>query len=664
MADFAIGIDLGTTFSAVAVVNDRGVPEVLTNTEGDRITPSVVLFDADQILVGTHAKNAAVALPDNVAEFVKRHMGETDYRFSHNNRDYTAEEISSFILAKLKKDAEARLGHPVTHAVITVPAYFTDVQRRATLKAGQLADLEVLKLVNEPTAAAFAYGLQHAGTHQRVLVYDLGGGTFDVTLVDIDGQDIRVVATDGDHRLGGKDWDDRLIDYAANAFVAAHGSDPREDSGSLQDLRQKCVSAKISLTQRPRVNIFIDHKGTMHRQAITRQDFETAADDLLQRTRQLTQNVLDAAKASAESVDVVVLAGGSTRMPMVRNLLGEMFGAAPATDINPDEAICLGAALTAAIETAALQGVESPVDIRTHDVTSHALGMVTYRDGALKNSVIIPKNTPIPAEKSRTDFATTHDNQSTIDLWLVQGEEPDPTAATVLGHFEFYGLVSRPAGETRLSVLYRYNANGIVEVEATDLETEAALPHRLAADTTTLDDIANNRVPTQIALLIDCSGSMYGPNISATRTAAKSFVDRTLSTPNRQIALVAFPGGVKANPTSDANALHLAIDGLTPIGSTPLDVALGEARSLLRPRAGVQRVYVLMTDGHPDNPDATRILTHDLKGSGARILAVGVGPEVERSFLRTLASSPEDFLFCNDAIEIEGAFLNLATELS
>jgi molecular chaperone DnaK len=664
MTTGAVGIDLGTTFSAIAHVNQHGVPEILPNAEGDRITPSVILFEDDDVIVGNYAKQAAVVYPEQVVEFVKRYMGDESFKFSYKGKDYSPAQLSSFILAKLKHDAELRLGHRVEQAVITVPAYFTDVQRRLTIEAGEMAGLQVLKLINEPTAAAFAYGLNNMGKQARVLVYDLGGGTFDVTVVDIGGNEINVIATDGDHILGGKDFDDRLIQFVADAFKEKHGIDPLEDLASYHDLRQKCVSAKISLTRRPKVNVFHDYGSKVLRLAVTREQFEELTADLVTRSMDLTKSVLAAANIEPSGIDIILLAGGSTRMPMVRNLLTDLFGKQPATDINPDECVALGAALTAAIESAALAGEESPVDIRTHDVTSHSLGMVVYRDGRLFNSRIIARNTRIPAEKTREDYSTTHDGQTTVDLWLVQGESEDPLQCTVLGHFEFYGIPPRPAGGARLAVTYRYNANGIVEVEAMDLETGQILPHRLAAGQVTLEDLALNRAPMQVALVMDCSGSMYGSNINQAKAAALGFAQRTLGSPNRQIAVVAFPGGVKSTPTNDIDRLKWAIDSLTPIGSTPMDEGLYDARNLLRARAGVQRVFVVMTDGHPDDPDATVAEIHRLRSSGARVITIGVGDQVQQEFLASLASGPQDYHFCNQALDLEGTFINLATQLA
>ena len=663
MTKRAVGIDLGTTFSAIAHVNRHGVPEILHNGEGDRITPSVVLFDGDEIIVGNYAKQAAVAYPDQVAEFVKRHIGEDDYRFNYRGRDYTAEQISSYILAKLKHDAEVRLGERIDQAVITVPAYFGDLQRRATIRAGELAGFEVLKLINEPTAAAFAYGLAHAGRTMRCLVFDLGGGTFDVTLVDIEGNEINVIATAGDAQLGGKDWDDVLIRYAADRFRDRHGVDPLLDSVAAHDLRQKCVSAKLSLSRRPKINLFYDYQGRILRLEITRELFEDLAAGLLARAERLSQDVLQEAKVEPDSIDTVLLAGGSTRMPMVRRLIKDMFGRDPATDINPDECVSLGAALTAALESARVAGEKPPVDIRTHDVTSHSLGMVVFREGKLHNSPIIRRNSRIPCESTRDDYVTTHDGQTTMDLWLIQGEEQDPLDCNVLGHFEFYGIPPRKGGDTRLSVTYRYNANGIVEVEAMDLSTGQTLAHRLAAGQVTLEDIARNRVPMQVALIMDCSGSMYGTNIKEARRAAQAFAERTLQ-PNRQVAVVAFPGGLKTPPTADAQRVQQALDALSPIGSTPMGEGLAAAREALKSRAGVQRVFVVLTDGHPDDPQATAAEAHRIKRMGGRIITIGVGRQVQQEFLTTLCSNASDYHHCRESVELEGTFINLATELA
>ena len=289
--------------------------------------------------------------------------------------------------------------------------------------------------------------------------------------------------------------------------------------------------------------------------------------------------------------------------------------------------------------------------------------MVVYRDGKLHNSPIIGRNSRIPCERTRDDYANTHDGQSTMDLWLVQGEEPDPLQCSVLGHFEFYGIPPRAAGDSRLAVTYRYNANGIVEVEAMDLTSGQTLAHRLAAGTVTLEDIARNRVPMQIALVMDCSGSMYGTNLLEARKAAEAFVGRTLQ-PNREIAVVAFPGGVKTRPTNQADRISDALEALMPVGSTPMSQGLVQARDTLRGKAGVQRIFVILTDGHPDDPDATAAEAHRIKRTGGRIITIGVGRKVRRDFLSSICSNASDYHHCDESIELEGTFINLATQLS
>ncbi|MCB9681405.1 MAG: Hsp70 family protein [Alphaproteobacteria bacterium] len=661
MASAAVGIDLGTTFSAIAHVNEHGVPEVLANAEGDRITPSVILFEDDDVIVGTYAKQAATVYPEQVVEFVKRHIGEDAYRFVWKDREYSAEELSHFILAKLKHDAELRLGVPVDRAVITVPAYFNDKQRRATLRAGRMAGLDVLALLNEPTAAAFAYGLQNLGMTARVLVFDLGGGTFDVTVVDMAGNNIDVIATNGDHQLGGKDWDDAIIDHVAQQFLDKHGVDPRTDIVSVSDLRAKAVSAKISLTRRPKVNIFHDFQGHVLRTTLTREEFAEQAATLLNRCEALTTEVLRDAGLTTADIDTVLLAGGSTRMPMVREMLERVFGKAPAADINPDEAVALGAALTAALESARRAGEEAPVDIRTHDVTSHSLGLAVIRGEGLANARIIDKNTRVPAERTREDITTSFDHQTCVDLWLVQGEQDDPLAATVLGHFEFYGIPPRPAGESRLSITYRYNANAIVEVEAMDLASGLTLPYRIASAKVTLQDIAEGRSPRQVIIVADCSGSMYGPAMDEARRIARELGDDLLDRAHQKMAVVACPGGVRQLPTSDKSRIHKAIEGLVAIGATPMADTLERANAAIEPEAGVARFVIVLSDGRLDDVEAIRQQVETLRTQGTTVVTVGVGPSPDLDVLAQLASSPDRSFGPRDRIDFGAGYANLAT---
>lgn len=657
-----VGIDLGTTFSAIAVLNNYGDPEVLTTLEGERITPSVILFDRGEIVVGTYAQQAALAYPDQVVSFVKRRMGDEDYRFTYQNHPYTASQLSAIILKKLKADAEQRLGHEITHAVITVPAYFDDIERRQTLIAGEEAGLQVLKLINEPTSAAFAYGLAHQGTSSRVLVYDLGGGTFDVSLVEIEPGSVSVLATAGDRELGGKDFDDALIDHVAAIFKDKTGDDPRLDAANRYDLQQKCTSAKISLSKRPKANIFHDFNGNMQRVSVTREEFESMTADLMVRCEAIIRDVLEQANTTPEQVDTILLAGGSTRMPMVHAQIERIFGREPATDVNPDEAVAKGAALVAAIEFAKLTGQEAPIDIRTHDVTSHSLGLVAYREHQLVASTLIPRNTRIPVERSRENYTTTHDSQTTFDLWLVQGEDPDPMRCTVLGHFEFYGIPARPAGASNITVSFRYNDNGVVEVEAIDQATGQALPHRAATGGVRLVDVIENRAPMHVALVVDCSGSMYGRGVSDTREVAFQVAEKTLTAENREIGVISFPGGIRTALTPDIETVSAAIQSIAAMGPSSMSEGLSQARHLLRPQAGVGRTVVLVSDGIADDHEACIAEIHRLKATGCRVITMGIGPSVDEVFMASLASQRDDYYHGDRAFEFDGAFINLITE--
>jgi len=478
-----VGIDLGTTFSEIAHVNEHGVPEVIENAEGERITPSVVLFDGDEIHVGSYAKDNMAVYPGQGVEFVKRFMGDRLWSFEYGGRKYNASEISSFILKKLKTDAEGKLNTKISDVVITVPAYFGDPQRRATIEAGEMAGLNVVQVINEPTAAAYSYGLHKLGKDQRVLVFDLGGGTFDVTVMEISGEKIEVKATNGDHQLGGKDWDDALTQYIADKFQKTYRINPYDDEADYQSLKEKCLSAKISLSNLPKVNVIYGCKGKILKEEITRQKFEEITSRLVNQCRMLTELVLKEAKYRKIDIDVVLLAGGSTRMPMVVNMLKEYFGKEPSKALNPDECVALGAAVKAALlkkETWSLPGQKKtwalPSGMKDINVTSHSFGLAVLKDGELFNSIIIPKNTPYPCEREKSDYVTTYDNQETLDLYVLEGEAEDPRDCDLVGSYQIYDIPKRPAGKTKLKVTYKYNQNQIVEVNTVELGNNNALP--------------------------------------------------------------------------------------------------------------------------------------------------------------------------------------------
>lgn len=465
-----IGIDLGTTYSAVAITNDEGIPEILPNSEGKNTTPSVVLFpDTDggeEPLVGEMAKRAAAQAPLDVVQFVKRQMGNPDWRFvSSNGNSYSAEEISAIILKKLRADAELALGESVTDAVITVPAYFDDARRVATRQAGRIAGLNVLRVLNEPTAAAISYGLNNEA-NGTILVYDLGGGTFDVTIMSVNDGNFDVLATDGDRNLGGFDFDNRIIEDCIHQMEAeGAGSGLNGDDDLMGDLREKAELAKISLSTIKQATILVSYNGKTYKLRITREHFEEITSDLLNRTRDMVENTLEAAGKSWHDIDRVLLIGGSTRMPMVREMMARLSGKSYELSVNPDEAVALGAAVQASLCTSEEETTKLPIVV--NDVTSQALGVimldsVTNQD---YNCVVIPRNTRIPA-KWNTSGCTVVDNQRSVNVQVTQGDDPDVRYCVIIGSKEI-PLPPYPKGAP-LTITYAYDIDQTVYVEVFD----------------------------------------------------------------------------------------------------------------------------------------------------------------------------------------------------
>jgi molecular chaperone DnaK (HSP70) len=686
-----VGIDLGTTFCAVARIDvHSGKPEVINNSYGKSITPSVLCFEANgNILFGEDAKSMQEAGDKNVASFFKRSMGNDAYTLEIHGKTYSPTDLSAILLRNLKNEAEQQTGEKIDAAVITVPAYFSHKERSATIEAGRKAGLEVIAIINEPTAAIFAYGLTDSGKTQTVLIYDLGGGTFDVTIARVTKDNIEVLGSDGNHGLGGKDWDDCITRFLVGEFEEQYGADISEDDSMMESLMVMSETAKKQLTSRDAINIPISYKGIHGTIELTNEMFENISSHLIGTTKDVTERLLSSLKLKWSNIDGVILVGGSTRMRMIHNYVTEMSGKPPLGGVNVDEAVALGAAIRANITehgetllTIGGRAVPPPTigarkdrtgtpDTLKHsepmltirgakaytDVTAHSLGMIAASEDNERyiNAIIIPKNTKIPSGEARPFEFNTKAGSET-EVYVLQGEFDRPSDNTILHKYVITNIQKTTPPASRLNITYTYTENGVVEVSAVQQETGKDLPIRIEdvpADMSWAEgspkDHAGRTPDVEMILAIDLSGSMSGKPLDNAKKAMADFV-KQMDPGHVKIGLVGFANKSKCilEPTDNFDTVINAINmielgGYYGYGNTAEPFSISKT-SL---RNGDVRYLIVLTDGIWVHQKKAISASKECQQDGIEVMALGFGSADEK-FLKAIASVDAIADFTND----------------
>ncbi len=691
-----VGIDLGTTFSAVAKIDEKsGKPEVIKNRYGEAITPSVLCFTPDgNVLFGEDAKEMQEMGDTNAVAFFKRNMGNDQFCVDFFGKTYDAADLSALFLKKLVNEAESECGERIDSAVITVPAYFTHKERQATIDAGKRAGLDVLAIINEPTAAALAYGLNGKDSEQTVLIYDLGGGTFDVTIARIDKDRIDILGSDGNHELGGKDWDDCIARYFVQQFEENYGIDLSEDDEMVASLTVKAESVKKQLTARDEVTIPIVYKGLRGTVTITENTFEDISRFLIGATKELTENLIASVGLTWKNITGVILVGGSTRMRMIHNYVKEMSGKEPLSGINVDEAVALGAAIKANMDDYGDSLIKDMLNMfdknktqyvigakKVSDVTAHALGMIAISgDGEhYENSVIIPKNTPIPTQKKRSYNFRTRAKDNELEVYVLQGAYRRPLDNTIIAKYVITNIErvgSRPAV---IDVYYQYTSNGVVQVGAIQTETGKKLPIRIEnvpddmswTDGSPKDNEAEVELPqVEILLAIDLSGSMNGEPLYEAKEAMKSFVSR-FDSKYTKMGLLAFADSVRmvVDLTDNFKKVVRGIDSIRvgEVGTCnygePFTMALKQMKlSHADKDKDILRYLVVLTDGEWADPMDAINKAEICHSDGIEVMALGFG-EANNLFLRMIASTNE-FASITNLSELSSSFSKIAQTIN
>ena len=685
-----VGIDLGTTYSAVATLDGYGRPVIVRNGDGESLTPSAVYIgDNGQTLVGAEAKELLESGDMNVAIDFKRFMGDPDFAFFAAGRDYTATDLSALLLGKLRQDAEQTLGEPVTDAVITVPAYFGEEERQATLEAGRQAGLNVLRIINEPTAAAITFGLNR-DEDQKILVYDLGGGTFDVTILDISERAIRVVATGGDHRLGGRDWDDAILNWLTQQFYEEFGDDLYQSPETINDLTYQCEQLKKQLTQKESASVIVRYNGQRGKYELTRAGFETMTEHLMMATTAKTEEVLETAGLTWADLSGALLVGGSTRMPMIAQWVKQMSGKEPIRGVDVDQAVALGAAIQAGIEMerrgAQLGGPAAPTGTdaaprfafrkRIEDVMSHSLGAVAQSADGQRyvNSIIIRRNTTIPCTEHRPFRYRMHGRGSQLEVYTVQGEVPELEMCRVTGKYVVDGMTDNGQGEAIVDIAYAYDENGTTVVTATQKDNGRQLSVRqvaLDSDMSWLYVRPKGRgADTSIIIAVDLSGSMGGTPIRKAREAAQKFLSQ-IDLSSSRVGIMGFANRhhMFVELSDDAAAVGRAIDKLevggAGVGGGNLSNPLGQALNLFNAEMQhrqTKAILIVLTDGCWVNPNRAIKTSDKMRELGHDVIAIGFGGADEK-FLRRISTRSEAALM-TDLSQLVESFSNIAQEIN
>lgn len=687
-----VGIDLGTTFSAVARINEiSGKPEVIKNSFNSPITPSVLCFEPNgNILFGEDAKDMLKMGNINAIAYFKRNMGNDHFCVEFFGKTYNATDLSAILLKNLVKEAELCCGEKIDSTVITVPAYFTHKERQATIDAGKKAGLEVLAIINEPTAAAFAYGLNEKENGQTVLIYDLGGGTFDVTIAQISKNKIEILGSDGNHELGGKDWDDCIARYLVQQFYEKYGIDLGEDDEMVASLLVTAEAVKKQLTSKDEVTVPIVYKNIHGTVTITEELFEDISDFLIGATKELADNLIESIGLSWSDITGAILVGGSTRMRMIHSYVRNMSGKEPLSGVNVDEAVALGAAIRANIDdlgksiipnVMGMLGGKKSVNVigakKVSDVTAHALGMIAIsEDGEhYVNSVIIPKNTSIPAEMKRSYNFKTRAKDNELEIYVLQGAYERPLDNIIIDKYIVTKIEKTSQKPAIIEVSYKYTSNGVVDVSAIQKDTRKSLLIRIEkvpenmswTDGSPKAQVTENILPeVEIILAVDLSGSMSGYPVKKAKEAIREFIYQ-MDSDFTKVGVLAFADYSKmvVKPTNDFRYVVDSIDKLKvgdvgicneaePFTDTYRELKLSRYDS----KHNKIRYLVVLTDGVWDRPAAAIRQAKVCHKEGIEVMALGFGGADEK-FLKKIAST-DDFAALTNLSELTDSFSKIA----